>query len=498
MSITDITRLPLATVAAAYGRLVPGGTAVGKAAQAQVLHDLARSGKISLGDITNSRRIPAPLAAAPAPAVSPAALAGAMTQFNGLAADIQGVAVAVQTVTAQVKTLREDTANSLSGIGRNVAGLEAGLKAHGAQLSVLTQDLGSLRSQVSQIKIDPAEAAAAIRAAVLAEWAPFRQAVEAAGTQAEAVAVAEAGPVGRASALDLFGLDLLDAKGQPLMFDTYAHPEAPAVDPCFIWTEAIVRHLYIAQAHGRNLWMGGPAGTGKTQTAQQFAARTGRMFRRFVFDRFATRDDFLGATGIVDGDTDFAMGPVLEVYTTHGAICLLDEVGMGQPAAMSALNAFLERAAQVAYAGKVWHRAPGSMFVAADNSLTQGDTSGRFSGVNGMNTAFSERFSLVVPFAYLDADTEVEALRRHTLCSDRLARHVVSILAILRSKVDTGDIIDPPSIRQAVAFVEALSVLTPAEAWRSAIAARQPAESEVALAAVFASSVDQTLISEEI
>jgi MoxR-like ATPase len=308
----------------------------------------------------------------------------------------------------------------------------------------------------------------------------------------------QAGPVAEQEAAQVFGLDVRDQKGRPLMFVVYAHPEAPVVDASFIWTESIIRHLHIAQQHGRNLWMGGPAGTGKTQTAQQFAARTGRMFRRFVFDRFSTRDDFLGATGLDAGSTVFETGPVLEAYTTPGAVCLLDEVGMGQPAALSALNAFLEKGAQVAYADRVWHRGAGTMFLAADNSLTQGDTSGRFAGVQPMNVAFADRFSLVVPFQYLDPATEADALCKHTGCSLALAEHLVQALGTIRAKVTTGDIIDPPSIRQMIAFIEALTALEPAEAWRSAIAARQPAESEAALAGVFATCIDPQLIAREV
>jgi len=115
-----------------------------------------------------------------------------------------------------------------------------------------------------------------------------------------------------------------------------------------------------------------------------------------------------------------------------------------------------------------------------------------------MNVAFADRFSLVVPFQYLDPVTEAEALCKHTGCTLALADHLVQALGTIRAKVQTGDIIDPPSIRQMIAFIEALGSLPPAEAWRSAIAARQPAESEAALAAVFAACIDATLIAREI
>lgn len=418
-------------------------------------------------------------------------LAAAITEMQGLDARTANLGQVQSSMHARLGQLGTDVAT----LGSRV---DAAAQAAAAEAKSLRAQVQGLAESVGQITVPAADIQAAMRQAVEAAFAPIRAAAEANGTQAEVLAEVQAGPTGEASALDVFGLDVRDQKGQPLIFTTYGHPEAPQVDPSFIWTESIVRHLHVAQQHGRNLWMGGPAGTGKTQTAQQFAARTGRMFRRFVFDRFSTRDDFLGATGLDNGSTQFEMGPVLEAYTTPGAVCLLDEVGMGQPAALSALNAFLERGAQVAYADRVWYRGAGTMFLAADNSLTQGDISGRFAGVQQMNTAFADRFSLVVPFQYLDADTEAEALCKHTGCTRTLADHLVRCLGTVRAKVQTGDIIDPPSIRQMIAFVEALSSLEPAEAWRSAIAARQPAESEAALAAVFASCIDTNLIAREL
>ena len=496
-------------------------SAVGRAQVIQALATRVAQGMLTV-DGVRSGAFNAPIRAqvgAPVPAFPPApatlpvgALAPMQTRMDGLAGQVQTLDKAAAATAAELHSLDARIANLGQQQQSNHARLgqlSADVGSLGFQVSHATQaaqaEAKSLRAQVQgladavgQITMPAADIQAAMRQAVEDAWGPIRAAAEAAGTEAEVLAQVQAGPTGQASALDIFGLDVRDQKGRPLMFTTYGHPETPVVDPSFIWTEGIIRHLHIAQTHGRTVWMGGPAGTGKTQTAQQFAARTGRMFRRFVFDRFSTRDDFLGATGLDAGSTVFEPGPVLEAYTTPGAVCLLDEVGMGQPAALSALNAFLERGAQVAYADRVWHRGSGTMFLAADNSLTQGDQSGRFAGVQPMNVAFADRFSLVVPFQYLDPATEAEALCKHTGCTLALADHLVRCLGTIRAKVTTGDIIDPPSIRQMIAFVEALQVLEPAEAWRSAIAARQPAESEAALAAVFAACIDPSLIAREV
>jgi len=508
--------MPMGIIAAAYFGATGNSPTNSKTQMVQALARMVDSGSITLADVRRlgqaqatgqqiaavSRGMAAPAPQAPA---APSVGAAMLTRVDSLEKALNLAVTEMQTTDARLSNLGQvqgSMQTRLGALGQDIGTLagrvDAAAHAAAAETKSLRAQVQTLAESVGQIKVPASEMQAAMRQAVEAAFAPIRAAAEANGTESEVLAQVQAGPVEEQEAAQVFGLDVRDTKGRPLMFSVYAHPEAPQVDPSFIWTEGIIRHLHIAQQHGRNLWMGGPAGTGKTQTAQQFAARTGRMFRRFVFDRFSTRDDFLGATGLDNGSTRFEMGPVLEAYTTPGAVCLLDEVGMGQPAALSALNAFLERGAQVAYADRVWHRGAGTMFLAADNSLTQGDTSGRFAGVQAMNTAFADRFSLVVPFAYLDADTEAEALCKHTGCTRALADHLVRCLGIVRTKVSTGDIIDPPSIRQMIAFIESLQVLEPAEAWRSAIAARQPAESEAALAQVFAACIDLSLIAQEI
>jgi hypothetical protein len=61
---------------------------------------------------------------------------------------------------------------------------------------------------------------------------------------------------------------------------------------------------------------------------------------------------------------------------------------------------------------------------------------------------------------------------------------VVKAINAARAKVDTGDIIDAPSIRSAIAFIRALEVLDVQKAWDSAVLGRQPAESAAALQAI--------------
>lgn len=492
-----INAMPIAKVFAAWAALT-GGTPTGTKAEAsRALARAVNAGSITLQWIEQGGVSPilkqAPAKQAPQAPQAPATASGpALAAVQAVAERAEKTSVALATEVASLMQSTGTLAQVVQGIGQTVS-------ATTTNLSALTGDVQNLRNELKaarSTRVDPAEVRSEVAAAVAATLTPLLPAMT--PVVAQQVVASTAAPVARVPASKVFGIDARDARGNELQFDLWDHPEAPPVDPSFVWTEGILRALYLMQETGRNAWLGGPAGTGKTQTIQQFAARTGRLFRRFVFDRLATREDYLGAMGLDSGSTVFQPGPVLEVYTTPGAVGLLDEVGMANPSALSALNGFLEPGARMAYADRVWPRAHGNLFAAADNSLTQGDQSGRFAGVQQMNTAFSERFAFVVPFTYLDSNVEAQALVKHTGCTQRLAAHVVAVLTLCRQKVDSGDIIDPPSIRQAIAFIEACRVLPVDEAWRLSIMARQPAESQVGLGAVYSAAVSTSLIESEI
>ena len=111
-----------------------------------------------------------------------------------------------------------------------------------------------------------------------------------------------------------------------------------------------------------------------------------------------------------------------------------------------------------------------------------------------MNSSLIDRFSRIVRFEFLPIKSEVDAVVRHTGCVPELAQHVIEAVNIARQKVSTGDIVDAPSIRSVIGFIRALQMMPVAEAWESTIAARQPAESALALEAIRTASINESLI----
>jgi MoxR-like ATPase len=261
-----------------------------------------------------------------------------------------------------------------------------------------------------------------------------------------------------------------------------------------VWQEDILKHLLLSQKTSENLWFGGAKGTGKSETARQFSARTGRSFTRINFHKYTTADDYAGAVGLENGATVFKKGAFLEAFTSPSTVVLLDEISMADAGELAVLNGFLEPNSAVNYGGSVHRRAEGVLVFSADNTLTNGDTSGRYAKVQQMNSALVDRFARVIEFKYLSKEQEVIALTLHTRCHKMLAEHVVNAISACRAKVITGDVIDAPSIRSALAFIRALEILSVDEAWESTITSRQPEESRVALDAIKSAYINASVL----
>lgn len=356
----------------------------------------------------------------------------------------------------------------------------------------INQKLGEVRGEV-----DPVALQTQVAKAVADTFAPFKQAAtpelmtEVAETAS--IYVTESRP-----AVDVFGVDVRDVHGNHVNVDIWNHPNAPAIDPNFIWTAPILRQLILSQSTGEHLWFGGEKGTGKSETARQFAAYTGRNYVRINFHKYTTAEDYLGAVGLVDGATVFQPKDFLMAYTCPSTVILLDEVTNADAGELAPLNGFLEPNSAVSFGGAVRRKANGVLVFAADNTLGNGDDSGRYAGTRTMNSALVDRFARIVHFEYLPMDKETEAVVRHTGCTEDLARHVLKAIYVARSKVTTGDIVDAPSIRSVIAFIRALPMLSVEDAWNCAVVKRQPSESHAALASVYAACIDPSFIVDQL
>lgn len=402
--------------------------------------------------------------------------------------------VATRTDTSALEAVANRAhAYALQGLDATRA-LEGSVAAIAGDVANVLISIDNLAKNQAASVVDDTKVAADVASAIAKAFAPFKQAVLDANAQDAVASAVGATIVDRKTAWEVFGVDLHDVHNNPVMVDLWNATDAPAIDPNFVWSEGILKHLLLSQKTGDNVWFGGEKGTGKSETAKQFAARTGRSFTRINFHKYTTTEDYAGAVGLENGATVFKRGAFLTAFTTPSSIVLLDEISNCDAGELATLNGFLEPNSAVNFGGQVHRRAQGVLVFAADNTLTNGDTSGRYSGTRQMNSSLADRFARVVKFEFLPRDQEVDALIRHTGCHQALACHVVDAINAARAKVDTGDIIDAPSIRSALAFIRSLNMLSVDEAWHSAITSRQPAESGAALDAIKAAYINENAI----
>ena len=404
---------------------------------------------------------------------------------------VSGVDTAKLDATATAASRAEAVA--LDALAR-VTKLSSQLTVVGDNVNTVAQELNQLARQAASTPVNEDKINAEVATAIAKAFKPFAQSVKDAKAEAVIASATQATIIDRLPALDVFGVDVRNAKGDPVMVDIWDASDTPAIDPNFVWQEGILKHLLLSQKTGENLWFGGQKGTGKSETARQFAARTGRSYTRYNFHKYTTADDYAGSVGLEGGATVFKKGAFLTAFTSPSTVVLLDEISMADAGELATLNGFLEENSAVNYGGFVHRRAQGVLVFAADNTMTNGDTSGRYAKTQQMNSALADRFARVIEFKYLSEAQEVLALTRHTGCNETLALHVVKAINAARAKVDTGDVIDAPSIRSALAFIRALEILDTDEAWEATITSRQPEEGRAALDAIKAAYISKHLI----
>jgi len=387
--------------------------------------------------------------------------------------------------------ITKDVSNHAVVIGRLSNGMEALHRAidqaKGDSIgrdAEITDRLARISAQISSTKVDQSAVDQAVAKVVADAFKPFEKMVKAAGAEAVIAEAAAIRIVDRIPAYDAFGVDVVDRTGAQVMVDIWNHPETPAVDANFIWAKEILQHLLLSQNTGESLWFGGEKGTGKSETARQFAARTGRGYTRINFHKYSTAADYLGDKSLHNGSTGFECGDFLKAWAVPSTVILLDEITNCPAGELAPLNGLLEPKSAVTIGGAVRTRAAGVLVFAADNTLTNGDETGRYAGTQTMNSALADRFARVIAFKHMHQAQEVDAVTRHTGCDPRLAEHVVELVNACRAKVNTGDLVDAPSIRQVIGFIRALDVLSVDDAWAAAIGNRQPSESATALDAI--------------
>ena len=200
----------------------------------------------------------------------------------------------------------------------------------------------------------------------------------------------------------------------------------------------------------------GLSGNGKTFGVEQACAQLGRELVRVNITVETDEDDLVGGFRLVNGDTVWHNGPVIEALE-RGAILLLDEIDLASNKILCLQSILEGKGVYLKKIGKVVKPAPGFNVIATANTKGKGSEDGRFIGTNVLNEAFLERFALTFEQEYPSAATETNILKK--LCKDdKFCARLADWADIIRKTFYDGGIDEIISTRRLVHIIQAYKI----------------------------------------
>ena len=154
----------------------------------------------------------------------------------------------------------------------------------------------------------------------------------------------------------------------------------------------------------------GLSGNGKTFSVEQACAQLGRELIRVNVTIETDEDDLIGGFRLVNGETAWHNGPVIEALE-RGAVLLLDEVDLASNKILCLQSILEGKGVFLKKIGRFVKPAPGFNVIATANTKGKGSEDGRFIGTNVLNEAFLERFCVTFEQPYPAAATEIKILQ---------------------------------------------------------------------------------------
>jgi hypothetical protein len=178
----------------------------------------------------------------------------------------------------------------------------------------------------------------------------------------------------------------------------------------------------------------GLSGNGKTFSVEQACAQLKRELIRVNITIETDEDDLIGGFRLVDGNTAWHNGPVIEALE-RGAVLLLDEIDLASNKILCLQSILEGKGVFLKKIGRWVKPAAGFNVIATANTKGKGSDDGRFIGTNVLNEAFLERFPVTFEQAYPTPSQEIKIVQN---VAESLG---VSDADFCKRLVDWGDII---------------------------------------------------------
>ena len=205
----------------------------------------------------------------------------------------------------------------------------------------------------------------------------------------------------------------------------------------------------------------GLSGNGKTFSVEQACAQLGRELIRVNITIETDEDDLNGGFRLVNGETAWHNGPVVEALE-RGAILLLDEIDLASNKILCLQSVLEGKGVFLKKIGRYVKPTSGFNVIATANTKGKGSDDGRFIGTNILNEAFLERFPVTFEQSYPAPSVEQRILEGIALdlgVEDRdFCKRLVDWGDVIRKTFYDGGIDEIISTRRLVHVIRAYSI----------------------------------------
>ena len=200
----------------------------------------------------------------------------------------------------------------------------------------------------------------------------------------------------------------------------------------------------------------GLSGNGKTLGVEQACANLNRELIRVNVTIETDEDDLIGGFRLVNGDTVFHNGPVVEALE-RGAVLLLDEIDLASNKILCLQSVLEGKGVFLKKTGRYVKPAAGFTVVATANTKGKGSDDGRFVGTNVLNEAFLERFPITFEQDYPSPVIEQKILK-NVGCELTFAENLVKWAGVIRKTFFDGGVDEVITTRRLVHIAQAYSI----------------------------------------
>ncbi len=206
----------------------------------------------------------------------------------------------------------------------------------------------------------------------------------------------------------------------------------------------------------------GLSGNGKTFSVEQACAQLKRELIRVNITIETDEDDLIGGFRLVNGETVWHNGPVIEALE-RGAILLLDEIDLASNKILCLQSILEGKGVFLKKIGRFVKPTNGFNVIATANTKGKGSDDGRFIGTNVLNEAFLERFCVTFEQPYPSINVESNILKNiagslEISDSEEFCEKLAQWGDVIRKTFYDGGIEEIISTRRLVHIIRAYSI----------------------------------------